>query len=143
MKCLSIIQPWAQAIFLGYKTIETRSWSTNYRGPLLIHASKTFSKFAQSFAAEELAVGRGIGRVPLGAIIGVVELESIGETEDQVYFISALERRYGDFSWGRKGWQLTNIRQFKEPIGYSGRQGLFNVPDSVVAQAMKDLEPKS
>lgn len=140
MKAISICQPWASAIFLGYKTIETRSWSTTYRGPLLIHASKTFTKFAQDFAAVELAVGRGLERVPFGCLLGVVELESIGDTEDQNYFISALERRYGDFSWGRKGWQLTNIRQFKEPIGYCGRQGLFNVPDSVVAEAMKEIE---
>lgn len=139
MRCISICQPWASAIFLGHKTIETRGWSTRYRGPLLIHASKTFTKFAQNFAAEELAVGRGLERFPLGAILGVVELESIGETEDQDYLISALERRYGDFSWGRFGWQLTNIRPFKEPIGYSGRQGLFNVPDSVVAEAIRKV----
>ena len=139
MKCLSIIQPWASAIFLGYKTIETRSWETEYRGPLLIHASKTFGKFAQNFAAVELAVGRGLARVPFGCLLGVVELESIGNTEDQSYFISALERRYGDFSWGRKGWQLKEPRQFKEPIGYSGRQGLFNVPDEVVSAAMEAI----
>lgn len=140
MKCISLWQPWASAIFLGYKTIETRSWETKYRGELLIHAAKTFPNIAQDFAATELSVGRGLERVPLGAILGVVELESIGATEDQDYFISALERRYGDFSWGRFGWQLQNPRQFKEPISYSGRQGLFDVPDSVVAEAMKGLE---
>lgn len=139
MRCISLWQPWASAIFLGYKTIETRSWETKYRGELLIHAAKTFPASARRFAEVELAVGRGLERFPLGAILGVVELESIGATEDQDYFISALERRYGDFSWGRFGWQLTNIRPFKEPIGYSGRQGIFTVPDSVVSQAIKDL----
>ena len=41
MKALSIKQPWAWAIACGHKTIETRTWSTTYRGPLLIAASKT------------------------------------------------------------------------------------------------------
>ena len=38
MKTLTIRQPWASLIAAGVKTIETRSWSTRYRGPLAIHA---------------------------------------------------------------------------------------------------------
>lgn len=38
MKALTLRQPWASLIPLGAKTIETRSWRTNYRGPLAIHA---------------------------------------------------------------------------------------------------------
>ena len=40
MKALTLWQPWASLIAVGAKTIETRSWSTAYRGPLLIHAAK-------------------------------------------------------------------------------------------------------
>jgi activating signal cointegrator 1 len=39
MKALSLWQPWASLVALGVKTIETRSWSTSYRGPLAIHAA--------------------------------------------------------------------------------------------------------
>lgn len=38
MKALTLRQPWASLVALGVKTIETRSWSTKYRGPLAIHA---------------------------------------------------------------------------------------------------------
>jgi len=38
VKILSICQPWAHAIVFMTKRIENRSWSTPYRGPLLIHA---------------------------------------------------------------------------------------------------------
>jgi hypothetical protein len=41
MKALSIEQPWANMIASGEKTIETRTWSTDYRGPILIVSSKT------------------------------------------------------------------------------------------------------
>lgn len=41
MKGLSVKQPWANLIASGRKTIETRNWSTNYRGPILIVSSKT------------------------------------------------------------------------------------------------------
>ena len=38
-KVLTLHQPWASLVALGVKTIETRSWSTQYRGPLAIHAA--------------------------------------------------------------------------------------------------------
>lgn len=38
-KALTLWQPWASLVALGVKTIETRSWSTAYRGPLAIHAA--------------------------------------------------------------------------------------------------------
>ena len=40
MKALTLHQPRASLVALGVKTIETRGWSTTYRGPLLIHAGK-------------------------------------------------------------------------------------------------------
>lgn len=45
MKALTIRQPWASLIAHGVKTIETRSWSTEYRGPLAIHAGKSKPPF--------------------------------------------------------------------------------------------------
>lgn len=39
VKALTLWQPWASLVALGVKTIETRSWSTKYRGPLAIHAA--------------------------------------------------------------------------------------------------------
>ena len=41
MKVLSLTEPYATLIKKGVKTIETRSWKTNYRGKLYIHASST------------------------------------------------------------------------------------------------------
>jgi hypothetical protein len=38
-KVLSVRQPYATLICAGVKTIENRTWKTDYRGKLLIHAS--------------------------------------------------------------------------------------------------------
>lgn len=86
MKAISILQPWATLIVIGAKRIETRSWNTKYRGPLLIHASAKWSK-QQSLSiaqmgAYDILIKAGydwdaIGRettLPLGAIIGQVDL---------------------------------------------------------------------
>jgi hypothetical protein len=42
MKAISIRQPWAWLIVNGMKDIENRTWKTNYRGQLFIHASSKF-----------------------------------------------------------------------------------------------------
>jgi len=41
MKAISLKQPWANYIASGQKTIETRKWSTKYRGKILIVSSKS------------------------------------------------------------------------------------------------------
>lgn len=58
MKALSLKQPWAGLIAVGLKTIETRTWQTNYRGDVLILASQTVDKeasrhFEKEYSKEE------------------------------------------------------------------------------------------
>jgi hypothetical protein len=57
VKALTLHQPWATAIAEGIKTIETRSWATDYRGPLAIHAG---SKMAPGMAGPAGMFGRYI-----------------------------------------------------------------------------------
>lgn len=45
MKALSIRQPWAYMILHCGKDIENRTWSTNVRGRVLIHAPKGMTQF--------------------------------------------------------------------------------------------------
>ncbi len=53
MKTLTLTPPWSQLIILGKKKIETRSWSTNYRGEIAIHASKAFPGSARDLCYTE------------------------------------------------------------------------------------------
>jgi hypothetical protein len=41
MKAISIVNPIAYLVACGAKTVENRSWTTDYRGKLLIHSSGT------------------------------------------------------------------------------------------------------
>jgi len=40
IRAISVKQPWANMIASGEKTLETRTWPTRHRGPLLIVSSK-------------------------------------------------------------------------------------------------------
>lgn len=133
MIALSLHQPYASAIAYKLKGYETRSWRTKYRGELLIHAAKSFPRYARQFAEEEVALGRIPSRLPFGGIVCKVELLDCLPTEEASLEISALERHYGDYSPGRFAWKLKLLRVFEEPIPYRGAQGLFYVPDLLVA----------
>ena len=125
VKMLSLTQPWASAIPLGLKTWETRSWWTGYRGPVGIHAAKGFPKWAKEFAETERALGRGLPRIPLGAVVAVAYIADCIPTEDALLVTSAIERLYGDYSEGRWAWKLTAVQPLATPIPAKGALGLW------------------
>ena len=97
MKCISLWQPWASLMVYGLKRVETRSWATNYRGPLLIHAAMKWNRDLNALACSgEIGEAlKSIGTVwsrggkrfprpeiPFGAIIGQVTLDECVATKD-------------------------------------------------------------
>ena len=82
IQVLSVRQPYADDIIYGTKWNELRSWSTPYRGPLYIHASRWDEGESESV---------GPGRVK--AIIGRVELVDCIPEEDLLFVHAHLWRR--------------------------------------------------
>ena len=123
MKAITIWQPYAQAIALGLKKFETRSWATKYRGKLAIHASlKPLSK-----ECKLLAEKYSIKDCPLGEVIVVADLvDCVLMTEEFIQAQSDAERDFGDWRVGRFAWKLENIKVLKNPVKLSGKQGLWN-----------------
>jgi len=73
MKIISIRQPWASPIVSGVKDVENRTWSTRYRGPVLIHASQTID----TISGEEFQARFGMAlpaAAPRGGVVGVAEI---------------------------------------------------------------------
>jgi hypothetical protein len=157
VRAISLWQPWASAVVLGSKTIETRHWSTPYRGPLVIHAAKRkviselreydFDNAMLGALSSEDADFRVYGcsladRLPFGAIVGTVDVVNCLPVEKISSFVlfdpsgddpfQWCERDLGNFGAGRFGWILRNPRRFKTPIPYRGRQSFFDVPDSIL-----------
>lgn len=77
MKALSIKQPWASLIAHGIKDIENRTWKTNFRGRIFIHASGKFAwRSSEGILSEEQvkAAKNLSGEIPISAIIGEVDI---------------------------------------------------------------------
>ena len=130
MTVLSLLQPWATLVILGHKTIETRSWSTAYRGELMIHAGK--GKSGMGFCDQPI-FKKHLHNVdlPFGAIIGVVSLDRIVQITDLAVSDSTLnemtleEKIFGDYTTGRFAWILRNPMPLDIPIPARGYQRLW------------------
>lgn len=134
MRAISLWQPWASAVALGIKRVETRSWATTNTGPVVIHAAKRWTKAQQEFADVEFTLGRIPKQVPLGALVATAVIMGCRRTEDVAPQVGTIERLYGDYRPGRYAWFLDHIKPLPTPIPWLGAQGFFAVPDDVVAR---------
>ena len=93
---LTLWQPWATLVACGMKRIETRSWSTNYRGRLAIHAAarsfgidsdtaevvRSFDLSDWQHLGQQIKPGRRVDpemgeNYPRGAVIATAELVDV------------------------------------------------------------------
>lgn len=124
--CLSLWQPWAEAMRRRLKKNETRSWSTNYRGYLAIHAAKR--RFNPAEYLRPYALKMDCSQLVYGAVVCIVKLVGCETTEFCVKAgISENEQFWGDYTEGRFAWITSSLDMIEipEPIPTRGRQGLF------------------
>jgi hypothetical protein len=103
-RMLTLYQPWATLVARGHKLVETRGWSTSYRGLLLIHAGRSWSRRQACLCQDEpfasaigiapkdrwrMPTGVRPGRVafgltlPIGSIVAVARLADCRPTGRQ------------------------------------------------------------
>ena len=147
MRCLSLTQPYASLVVMDEKSYETRSWKPSknmmdkIKGkPVAIHAGKKLPTWMISlpktsiFARSLYDFYRNVDDLPLGAIVGTVEILGFVQTEKIVEYISPKEFAFGDYSAGRWAWNLWNPRMLKTPIPCNGMLSLWEVPSNIRAQ---------
>jgi len=134
MKALSIRAPWWFAILHFGKDIENRTWATNFRGTVYLHAGKWFEREEVVWDLEDIhemrlqATGNdGALHVPLdavraagGCIVGMVDVVDCVTQSKSPWFVGAY------------GFVLRNPIALPKPIPFKGALGFFDVPDGVV-----------
>lgn len=130
---------------IGAKSVETRSWSTSYRGEIAIHAARHFTAAEKLVCNQEpfksclLRGGYHVSALavdlPLGCVVAVAVLEIVvptwihgvphGRMPARLQAIQEPERHFGNYAPDRFAWFLGNVRALAEPIPLRGEQGLF------------------
>jgi len=124
MYALSIKQPWASLILAGIKPVENRTWSTSYRGPLLMHASKTWDKRGAEFIIEKHPELKKF-------------IESSKKTTGflgQATMTDCVKEHHSEWFDGPYGFVFIKPMEFQNPIPYKGQLGIFYVPEKVMEE---------
>jgi len=156
LMALSLWQPWASLVAIGVKRFETRSWPTQYRGPLLIHASRRWGQEQADWvgvAVKRLGSDhiRALGaHLPIGGYVAIVDLVDCRPTflldggdvvcrAEWFFELTELEVEFGDWGLGRFGWQLENVVRFLNPIPGRGQQGLYRPGPDVLDRVREEV----
>ena len=125
MKVLTVKEPWASLIVQGFKKYEFRSWKTNYRGKILIHAGLSYEKM-DKFKDYNLDISSGeiIGEACITDCILVDEEMDKG--------LRATDKNvYGNNHVGLYAFKLENIVKYDKKIKVKGKLGLWNYDEII------------
>lgn len=122
MKAITIKQPWASLIAHGIKDIENRTWRTNYRGRILIHAGASKKEGWRLNDVQRFHLRRSgsslcstdFDKLPFSAIIGSVEIIDCIQGHSSV--------------WAEKdvwNWVLANPVLYQVPVPAKGKLSLW------------------
>jgi hypothetical protein len=142
MRCISLWQPWAQWVALGWKTIETRShnrFASLVGQRIAIHAAQKWDHHAWDIARSAGRPVTGLEmmktmalRVRDGAVLCTVD---IGETTHAMGVDERIEA-----IWARKAMCPIRMKhllflggvQRVQPVVIKGHQGIFEVPGELI-----------
>lgn len=132
--CLTMHQPWASLLILGYKRFEGREWSTDFRGPLWIHAG------GKKVSAEEIQAVENQCKqfyektnkkkpdfpsvYPTGVLLGRVELVDVLSSEQYKKSIPDDEREESDSKFL---FVVKNPQKLLIPIRMDGSKKLYPI----------------
>ncbi len=153
-RILSLLQPWATLWLFGEKLVETRSWGTDFRGDVVIHASKGFDRHAriicdvEPFRTALRHIGIHPDRLPRGAVIGKVRLTGcllmtasgagfgFELDRDRNPLYTEKERDFGLYRPERYAWITAREgrRGLGDPIPFKGSLGLRHCPPDIFAR---------
>lgn len=144
MKVLSLTEPCATLIKEKRKLIETRSWKTDYRGELYIHASIT--KIPKDWKEDKEFMAL-VNDVPLnfGNIICKCNLvDCVYMTKEYVEDIKKNNHQEyicGKYEEGRYAWILSDIIPLEMPIKAKGQLNIWNYYNELeIMNLMKNIE---
>jgi ASCH domain len=129
MRALTIRQPFADLIAHADKRIENRTWTTSYRGPVLIHAAKTVNQAARQHDPMA-AVVRGL-QLDLGAVVAVAQITDCHAPDGPCTPWSIT---------GMHHWVLDDVTALAQPVPCQGRLGLWVPPAELLQQIRPQLD---
>ncbi|KXK11649.1 MAG: hypothetical protein UZ14_CFX002002691 [Chloroflexi bacterium OLB14] len=133
MKAITVRQPWAWAIIYAGKDVENRTWKTNIRGRVAIHASQAMTRAEYEEGCKSIRKRKPKIKIPayedmsLGAIVGTVEIVDCVEDSDS------------DWYTGYVGFVLKRPKKLQKAIKCKGALSFWDVPKNIEARIKRTM----
>ena len=130
MKSISTRQPWSYLISISICPIGSRSWKSNYRGELLIHAGQSFDHDGARWVINHyphLTKHVRESKNLTGGFCGIVNMTDCIKDYNHKWFVN---------QYGRYAHIYTNPQQIHF-IPYKGFVNIFTVPDKIKSRIVK------
>jgi hypothetical protein len=133
VRVLSVQQPWAWAIVEGHKRVENRTWTTKYRGAVLIHAGANVRGPEDFEGLRREHHLRAPSRIEIdrGCIVGVAELIDVVTPKDA--------KGFGRWFQGPYGWVFRDPVALRKPVMVKGQLGLYRPTPALLARVNAQL----
>lgn len=129
MKIISIKQPWAWLVVNGIKDVENRTWSHQYRGQILIHASGKADRNPVAFD-NDIRCPDGLD---LGGVVGIAEIvDCVIDYPSRWYAGRYVDKRTGE----RKPYYAFVLRNARPLpfVRWPGQLGIRDAPARLIRQ---------
>lgn len=123
---LTVRQPYASLIMTGAKDVENRTWPTDHRGLVAIHAGRQWHRTGRA-DCERLGL-EVPDDLPLGAVLGVVELVDVVRGSSSPW--AAVDHWH---------WILANPVPLARPVPMLGQLGLRALPAAMATRVRRAL----
>jgi hypothetical protein len=135
IKALSLKQPFAWLIANGYLLVDDRTWGTQYRGPILIHASKgLYEAYYQHIKSNTDVPIPDRDKLEYGGVVGIAKLVLCSKPGELPAGISREQRaHFGGVHQEYYGFLFEQARPLPL-IPCAGKLGIFEIDvDKVLA----------
>lgn len=136
-RVLTVRPPWSAFIAAGQKLTENRTWKTNYRGLVAIHAAATgdWNGFKHSAADTRVVAAASPWLDVKGAIIAVATLDDC-----HPYQADCCTSRWADRDGGVWHWTLADVRPLPSPFYVKGWLGLWSPTMNTIERVSAQFE---
>lgn len=133
---LSVRQPWASYLVSGLKSVELRTWSSQYRGWVWIHAGKRPDREAMDLldvCCEEFRCG---------GLLGLAKIESYVLIDSEAKWLELRGEHLSPGYYGGScyGWQVSDVIGLPDIVECPGELGLFKLKSQVYEKVYNEIE---
>jgi hypothetical protein len=150
--CLSIRQPCAALLAHGWLSTNSRWFTTGYRGPVAVHASRGLGPRQHDLmavpavraAVRELAGHRDLDALPRGAVVGVCELYDVTPIAELFQGGTLPPRDAVVLPKIAEGFLLRfrDCKALAGPVACAAEPDLFPLPHRAVKDVLRQLEER-